>query len=104
MVTMPLQGELWWSTDDKRRPVLVVTRTHAIPVLQSIVIAPVTSRARGATTEIPVGVEHGLSQDSAATFDNLQRVSRTSLTERIGSLGPLGPLQICQALEALADC
>ena len=103
MVT-PTQGELWWSTDDKRRPVLVVTRSSAIPVLHAIVVAPVTSNARGVSTEIPVGRAQGLPRESAASFDNLRRIDPSSLTERIGELGPLASFQICRALEALADC
>lgn len=103
MVT-PRQGELWWGELDKRRPVLVITRSDAIPHLTWTTIAPVTTRRRGISTEIPLGPEHGLSLESAASFDNLQPIRRSFLTERIGSLGPLGPLQICRALEALADC
>ena len=34
----PIQGEIWWAeAQDKRRPVLVVTRTEAVPVLTWIV-------------------------------------------------------------------
>jgi mRNA interferase MazF len=103
-VVTPAQGELWWSTDDKRRPVLVVTRSHAIPMLHAIVVAPVTSNVRGLSTEVPVGTLEGLTRESAAAFDNLTRIDPRTLTERIGTLGPLGPLRICRALEALADC
>lgn len=103
-MTTPIQGELWWCTDDTRRPVLVVTRSHAIPVLTSIVVAPITSRVRDVSTEIRVGTEQGLDRESVATFDNLQRVARQSLTGRIGSLGPGASAAVCRALEALADC
>lgn len=103
MVT-PRQGELWWGQLDKRRPVLVVTRTGAVPVLDWTTVAPVTSRARGISTEIPVGRDEGLPRDGVASFDNLQPIRRALLTERIGELGPLGSFRICRALEALADC
>lgn len=37
------QGEIWWAeAEDRRRPVLVVTRTEAIPVLNRVIVAPIT--------------------------------------------------------------
>jgi mRNA interferase MazF len=53
VVSQPLQGEVWWAqADDKRRPVLVVTRSDAIPVLTRLIVAPVTRTVRGIPTEI----------------------------------------------------
>ena len=41
VVNVPQQGEIWWAeAEDKRRPVLVVTRNEAISGLWSIVVAP----------------------------------------------------------------
>ena len=51
MVT-PRQGEIWWAeAEDKRRPVLVVTRSEALPVLTWVVVAPVTRTVRQIPTE-----------------------------------------------------
>ncbi len=103
MVT-PAQGELWWAeAEDKRRPVLIVTRSEAIPVLTWLVVAPVTRTVRPIPTHLPVGMTEGLPTESAASFDNLQPLRRSFLTERIGSLGPRSH-EICGALSALADC
>ncbi len=106
MVTpLPRQGEIWWAeAEDKRRPVLVVTRSDAIAVLRTVVVAPVTRTVRGIPTEIGLGPESGLRDPCAASFDNLQPVGRTFLTERVGRLGVDGRLEICRALQALADC
>ena len=39
-MSFPRQGEIWWAeTEDTRRPVLVVTRSEAVPVLTGIVVA-----------------------------------------------------------------
>jgi mRNA interferase MazF len=89
--------------DDKRRPVLVVTRSEAVPVLSGIVVAPVTRTVRSIPTEIPLGEEEGLRVDCAASFDNLQRIRRSALVERIGYLGPRR-VEICNSLRALSDC
>lgn len=100
----PAQGEIWWAeAEDKRRPVLVVSRNEAIPVLTWIMVAPLTRTVRGIPTEIELGAEHGLGVESAASFDNLQPIRRTFLTERVGSL-PSARQSICRALGALADC
>lgn len=104
MVATPAQGELWWAeAEDKRRPVLVVTRSEAVPVLSGIVVAPVTRTVRNIPTEILLGEEEGLGIDCAASFDNLQRIRRSALVGRIGHLGPRRG-EIGRSLRALADC
>ncbi len=106
MVTgTPTQGEVWWAeAEDKRRPVLVVTRSDAVPVLTWIMVAPVTRTIRDIPTEVELGPEHGLPDDCVAAFDNLQPIRRTFLTQRLGELPVDGLDEICRALRALADC
>ena len=101
----PAQGEIWWAETEerKRRPVLVVTRSHAIPVLGAIMVAPVTRTIRHVSTEIPLDEESGLREPCVASFDNLQRIRPRLLTERIGTLAH-PRLQVCRALSAVADC
>jgi mRNA interferase MazF len=101
---MPRQGEVWWAeTEAKRRPVLVVTRSEAVGVLTSLVVAPVTRTVRHIPTELALGEPEGLPVECAASFDNLQRVRRAALTARAGDLGSRRG-EICHALRALADC
>jgi mRNA interferase MazF len=89
--------------NDKRRPVLVVSRNEAIPVLNNVVVAPVTSTLRSIPTCIPVGRDEGLDHDGVATFDNLAAVPKFVLTTRLGALGPAGRQLLCNALRSLAD-
>ena len=101
----PSQGDIWWAeAEDKRRPVLVVTRSEAVPVLTWLLVAPVTRTVRGIPTEVPLGPEEGMPADCAAAFDNLQPIRRTFLTERVGRLGVDGRQAMCDALAAVADC
>ena len=106
MVTVtPSQGEVWWAeAEDKRRPVLVVTRSDAVPVLTWIVVAPVTRTIRQIPTEVRLGTNHGLPEECAASFDNLQPIRRSFLTQRVGELQVEELDEICRALRALADC
>ncbi|KJF15832.1 MULTISPECIES: type II toxin-antitoxin system PemK/MazF family toxin [Acidithrix] len=104
MVAVPLQGEIWWAeTEDKRRPVLVVTRSEAIPVLTGIIVAPLTRTIRNIPSEIRLGVNENLEVECAASFDNLQRIARSALTRRVGSLGPRFG-ELCHAIKAMTDC
>lgn len=101
----PRQGEVWWAeTEDKRRPVLVVTRSEAVPALSWLVVAPVTRTVRGIPTEIPFGPEDGLEWECAASFDNLQAVPRALLTDNAAATASGRRSAICAALSALADC
>lgn len=103
MVTLR-QGDIWWAeAEAKRRPVLVVTRSEAIPVLNWILVAPLTRTIRGIPTEIPLDQDHGVDAPCAASFDNLQPIRKTVLTSRIGSLA-FPRQEICRSLAAMADC
>jgi mRNA interferase MazF len=104
-VSIPAQGELWWAeTEDKRRPVLICTRREVIPVLRTVVVAPVTRTVRGIPSELSLGREEGLDVECAASFDSLQTVPRVALTQRIGALDALRRLEMCAALRAMSDC
>lgn len=104
-MTTPLQGDIWWAeAEDKRRPVLVITRSEAILVLNWILVAPVTRTVRSLPTEVTLGPEEGLPESCAASLDNVQPVRRSFLTERVGALSGERRSEICQALSALADC
>jgi mRNA interferase MazF len=44
------RGEIWqyrFKTPDKRRPVLVLSRQEVIPLLHTVIVAPITSPAEG---------------------------------------------------------
>ena len=103
---MVAQGELWLmeTPNDKRRPVLIVSRDEAIPVLNNVVVAPVTTTLRDIPTCIPVSSEEGIDRDSVATFDNLAAVPKSVLTRRLGELGVGARGRMCDALDALANC
>jgi mRNA interferase MazF len=103
-MVIPRQGDIWWAeAEDKRRPVLVVTRSEAIPVLNWILVAPLTRTIRGIPTEIPLDQDHGVDAPCAASIDNLQPIRKAFLTARVGSLA-FPRQEICRSLAAMADC
>ena len=103
-VVTAVQGDIWWAeSEGRRRPVLVVTRSEAIPVLNRILIAPVTRTIREIPTEIRLDMEDGLPEPCVASFDNLQPIHKSFLTARLGSIWHRRH-DICSALKALSDC
>lgn len=105
-MSVPSQGDIWWAESPElgRRPMLVITREAALPVLGRVLVAPVTRTVRGIPSEVALGLAEGLAFDSAASFDNLQPIPRGSLVERAGALDHSRRDEICRALGAVADC
>ena len=83
------RGDVCWYTfkaPDKRRPVLILTRDSAIPILNSVTIAPITSTIRNIPTETVLTEEDGVPTTCAANFDNLQTVPKANIGARITHL------------------
>lgn len=102
----PARGEIWWgeAPDAKGRPYLVLTRDEAIPVLRSLLVAPVTRRIRGIPTEVALGREEGLPTDGVASLDNVLGFPKSMLVRRMGALAPERRSEPCHALRAATDC
>jgi mRNA-degrading endonuclease toxin of MazEF toxin-antitoxin module len=83
--------------------VLVVTRSHAVPVLRASLVAPVTRTIRRISTEIALDEQTGLPEPCVANVDTFSRISRRDLTEGVGALAH-PRREISRALAALADC
>ena len=104
-MTEPRRGDVWWvEMPDKRRPVLVLTRDAAIPVLRTLVIAPVTRTVRGIRTEVALDEGDGMPAPCVATLDNVTTVPRVFLTERVTRLSAARMRQVCGALSIAVDC
>jgi mRNA interferase MazF len=83
------RGDVCWYTfqqPNKRRPVLILTRDSAIPLLNSVTVAPLTSTIRSIPTELVLTTEDGLPEICAASFDNLQTVPKTNVSAPIAHL------------------
>ena len=102
----PARGEIWWgeAPDAKGRPYLVLTRDEAVPVLRTILVAPVTRTIRGIPSEVPVGVPEGLPADGVAAMDNVLAFPKALLVRRVGALAPERRAEPCEALRAATDC
>jgi mRNA interferase MazF len=71
---------------DKARPVLILTRELVRPHLGTVTVAPITSRIRGLSTEVPVGVANGLDGPSVVACDHVTTIPKHALAAPIGML------------------
>jgi len=81
-----------------------MTRSAAIPVLNSVLAAPVTRTIRDIPTELALGPRDGMPLHCVASFDNLRVIPKAYLVEHICTLGPAHLAEACLALRVAVDC
>jgi mRNA interferase MazF len=84
------RGEVWWARlppPANTRPVVLVTRAHAIARRRFVTVVPVTTRVRQIPSEIHLGEAEGLARESIANCDDLQTIPKQVLLQRAGALG-----------------
>jgi mRNA interferase MazF len=99
------QGEIWWgeASGSKGRPYLILTREEAIPVLRTLLVAPVSRTIREIPTEVPLGISEGLPVASVAAMDGVLTFPKSMLVRRIGALAPERLAELGRALSAAID-
>jgi mRNA interferase MazF len=84
------QGDVYWYTfraPDKRRPVVILTRSSAIPFLTGITVAPISTTIRGIPSEVRLTPgEDGMFADCVVNTDNIQTIQKTNLSDYITHL------------------
>lgn len=100
------RGEVWWADVPGvgRRPVLLLTRDEALPLLGRLCVALLTTTVRGLPSEVVVDEMDGLPQRSAVTLDNLHTVPKTVLRHRITALTRAHMDEVCEALRFATAC
>lgn len=88
---------------DKARPVLVLTRELVRPHLTRVTVAPITTTARGLSTEVPVGPANGLEAQCVVSCENIVTVSASALGHQIGVLLPTQEDALTEAIHAAFD-
>lgn len=83
------QYEIWWADLPKpagRRPVLLLSRDDAYPVLKKVVAAEVTATVRNIPIEVPLGSIEGMPRPCVVNCDNLRTISKVLLVKKIARL------------------
>ena len=79
-----IQGDVYWikfGKPDKRRPVLILTRSDAIPELNSVTVSSITTTIRDLESHVWLDEGDGMPEQCAVNLDNIQTVSK----DKIGS-------------------
>jgi mRNA interferase MazF len=77
-----IRGEIRWYTyqsPDKRRPVLLLTRSEVIDSLNEIIVVPATRTIRGLRTEVLLTPEDGMPILCALNFDHISLAQRSRM-------------------------
>ena len=88
---------------DETRPVLVLTRELVRPHLTRVTVAPITSRIRGLSTELPVDTSNGLEHPGVVSCDDVVTIPVPALGRQIGRLLPEQEAALTEALHAAFD-
>ncbi len=94
-------GEVRWyrfQRPDKRRPVVVLTRSSALEFLVEVTIAPITTTLREIPTEVVLSEDDGMPRTCAVNLDHVQTVTRGKLGGLITTLTPARLEEIREAL------
>ncbi len=81
--------EVWWANlpaPSGPRPVVLLSRDEAYIVRTHVTVAPVTTRARGLRTEVPLGPAEGIPLPSVANLDSINTIPKSLLSRQMGSL------------------
>jgi len=95
------RGEIRWYTfrlPDKRRPVLILTRSEVIDRLNEIIVVPATRTIRGLTTEVVLTLEDGMPAVCALNFDHVALAQRDRIGPALCSLPDSRWVEVQRAL------
>lgn len=103
---MVSRGDICWvqQPNAKTRPALVLTRDVAIPVMQQVIVAYLTTHIRGIPTEVRLDPTDGVPRESVVSMDNLGTVSQSLLSEPIANLSIPRMHEVCRALAIATGC
>lgn len=101
-----IRGEVWWGDVPGigRRPLLVLTRDTAIPLLHDVVVATTTRTIRGIPSEVVLDERDGMPHRSVVNFDTLYTISKRLLVSRITTLSSARLDEACEALRYAFAC
>lgn len=96
------RGEVRWYTfaaPDKRRPVLILTRTSALRYLTGITVAPITSTVCSIPSEVLLTpAEDGVPNLCAVNLDNVQTVQKGQIGALLTALSAVRMREVELAL------
>ena len=95
------RGEVRWyrfAQPDKKRPVLILSRSSVLDYLGEVTVAPITSTIRDIPSEVVLSAQDGMPRDCAINLDHLQTVSKGKVGALIAILSAKRMTEVRQAL------
>ena len=101
------RGDIYWANlpePDGRRPVCVLTRDAAIPVLSRVTCVPITRTIRGIRSEVALGNAEGLTEPCVASCDNVMTIAQSALDPApVGRIGAAKRVELDRAIRYALD-
>ena len=88
---------------NKRRPVLILTRTPSIRYLNDVVVAQITSSIRDVPSNVPLDEEDGLARPCAVNLHQIITVSKADLGPVITVLSSERMRDVAEAIRYALD-
>ena len=89
----------------KKRPVLLLTRSEVLDARSLVTVAEVTTSIRGLAAEVDIDhLEVGLDRPSVINCDGLHTVEQALLTGPVGQVGDDTMRRVCTAISYALGC
>ena len=100
------RGEVWLAeVGQKKRPVLLLTRSEVLDARSLVTVAEVTTSIRGLAAEVDIDhLEVGLDRPSVINCDGLHTVEQALLTGPVGQVGDDTMRRVCTAISYALGC
>jgi mRNA interferase MazF len=100
------RGEIWLAeVGQKRRPVLLLTRSEVIDVRALATVAEISTTIRGIAAEVDFDHDDaGINQHSVINCDGLHTVLQSSLTGPLGRVDEEVMRRVCTAINYAVGC
>jgi mRNA interferase MazF len=79
-------GEIWWARTDKRRRVVVASRSDVRGLRGQTTVATITTTVRGIPSEVSLDHRDGFDDACAINCDTLLTIEKSLLERRFGAL------------------
>lgn len=97
-----IQGDVYWykfKEPNKERPVLILTRTDVVSLLNFVTVAEITTTLRGHDAEVWLDESDGMREECTVNLTNIQTVLQTKIGAYITHLSPERMSEVRQAIE-----
>ena len=93
-----------FTSPDKSRPVLLLTRGGSIRYLSKVTVAPITSTIRGVASEVRLDIDDGLKAPCVVNLHNIVTVLQAGIGRRLTKLSEDKMLRVCRAIAYSLGC